>query len=55
MDQLVIGHRRDGVRRRRLAGLRQPLAQFGFGPVQCARQPIGDLVIEIDAREDKTP
>src|SRR6267154_5456117 len=42
MDQLDIGCGRDRVGRRRLAGLRQFLAEPGFDPVQRLRQPVGN-------------
>ena len=45
----------DRVRRRGLAGLRQLLAERGLDAVQRLRQPIGDVVGQAFARQDKTP
>ena len=49
MDQRRIRRSRDRVRGRGLAGLRQFLAERGLGPVQRARQTIGDIVGQIRA------
>ena len=41
--------------RRGLAGLRQLLAERGFGPVQRPRQPVGDVIRQAFACEHKAP
>ena len=55
MDQCRIRRGGDRVCGRRLAGLRQLLAQRSLGAVQRARQPVGDVVRQAFAREHKTP
>ena len=55
MDQRRVRRGGNRVRGRRLAGLRQFLAQRGLTPVQRTRQPVRDVVGQAFAREHKTP
>ena len=53
MNQFHIRRCRNGVCGRGLAGLRQLFAQFAFGAMQRARQPISDIVRQVFARQHK--
>jgi hypothetical protein len=55
MNQFGLGCRRHGARRRGLTRLRQLLAEGAFDAVQRARQPIGDIIRQTLAHQDKTP
>jgi hypothetical protein len=55
MDQFGPRRRRNGVGGGGFAGLRQFLAQRAFGTVQRSRQPIGEVIRQVFARQDKAP
>src|SRR5882757_8002749 len=55
MNQIGLRRRRDRVRRGRLAGLCQFLAEGSFRAMQRLREPIGDVIRQAVAHQDKTP
>jgi hypothetical protein len=55
MNQFLARRGGNRVRGGGFAGLRQLLAQCAFGPMQRSRQPIGDVIGQFLARQDKAP
>jgi hypothetical protein len=55
MNQFQAGCGGNGVRGGGFAGLRQFLAQCAFDPMQRSRQPIGDVIGQTLARQNKAP
>ena len=55
MDQIRLRRRGDRVRRGRLAGLRQFLAEGRFRAMQRFRESIGNIIRQAVAHQNKTP